>query len=283
MLRTTVSRSGGEPDEISAGAGIGYFSLVLNIGEGLGRGIVGGPSTLTEAIAVALGDSLHLGAEVQEIVHRSDSVVVRYREGDTDHEVEARTVVLATTAGVAHRVGVDLPGDIREALGNVRYGPHVSSAFLTDETTPRTWDDVYAVTAPKRSFAIALNQASIVRGQESTRHPGGSLMTFAPAHLGVALLDKSDEEIAELHLRDLDEALGGGVADHVVESRSARWVEGSPYCFPGRGALQPALTRRGGRVFLAGDFLGTLYTETAITTGFAAAQEAMSVVSTDRR
>ncbi|WP_440712560.1 flavin monoamine oxidase family protein [Gordonia sp. FQ] len=283
MLRTTVSRSGGEPDEISAGAGIGYFSLVLNIGEGLGRGIVGGPSTLTEAIAVALGDSLHLGAEVQEIVHRSDSVVVRYREGDTDHEVEARTVVLATTAGVAHRVGVDLPGDIREALGNVRYGPHVSSAFLTDETTPRTWDDVYAVTAPKRSFAIALNQASIVRGQESTRQPGGSLMTFAPAHLGVALLDKSDEEIAELHLRDLDEALGGGVADHVVESRSARWAEGSPYCFPGRGALQPALTRRGGRVFLAGDFLGTLYTETAITTGFAAAQEAMSVVSTDRR
>ena len=47
-------------DEISAGAGIGYFSLVLNSGEGLGRGIVGGPSTLTEAIAVAAGDCVNV-------------------------------------------------------------------------------------------------------------------------------------------------------------------------------------------------------------------------------
>lgn len=283
MLRTTVSRSGGEPDEISAGAGIGYFSLVLNIGEGLGRGVVGGPSTLTEAIAVALGDRVRLGAEVREIAHRSDSVVVRYRQNDADHEVEARTVVLATTAGVAHRIAVDLPEDIRDALAHVRYGPHVSSAFLTNETTPQRWDDIYAVTTPKRSFAVALNQASIVRGQESARQPGGSLMTFAPAHLGVALLDKTDDEVVQTHLRDLDAAFGGGVAELVVEGHASRWVEGSPYCFPGRGALQPALMRRGSRVFLAGDFLGTLYTETAISTGLSAAQEAMSVVSTGRR
>jgi len=283
MLRTTVSRSGGEPDEISAGAGIGYFSLVLNIGEGLGRGIVGGPSTLTEAIALALGDRVQLGAEVQEIVHTSDSVIVRYRQDDVDREVEARAAVLATTAGVAHRVAVDLPEDIRDALADVRYGPHVSSAFLTNETAPQKWDDIYAITTPKRSFAVVLNQASIVRAQESARQPGGSLMTFAPAHLGSALLDKTDEEVVAAHLRDLDEALGGGVADLVVESHASRWAEGSPYCFPGRGGLQPALMRRGSRVFLAGDFLGTLYTETAITTGFSAAQDAMSVVSTGRR
>ena len=36
----------------------------------------------------------------------------------------------------------------------------------------------------------------------------------------------------------------------------------------GRAKLQPTLTRgSGGRVFLAGDYLGTLYTESAITTG----------------
>jgi oxygen-dependent protoporphyrinogen oxidase len=37
------------------------------------------------------------------------------------------------------------------------------------------------------------------------------------------------------------------------------------------------------RVFLAGDFLGTLYTESSITTGFSAAQEAASVLATDRQ
>ncbi len=140
LFQTTVTRSGGDMGDISAGAGIGYFSLVWNVGQGLNRGIVGGPSTLTEAVAVALGERVKFGADVQEIVHRADSVVVRYRQDGADHEVEARCVVLATPATVAHRVAVDLPEDIRDALGKVVYGPHVSSAFLTDETTARPWD-----------------------------------------------------------------------------------------------------------------------------------------------
>jgi protoporphyrinogen/coproporphyrinogen III oxidase len=41
--------------------------------------------------------------------------------------------------------------------------------------------------------------------------------------------------------------------------------------------------RRGSRVLLAGDYLGTLYTETAIQTGFSAAQEALSMLATDRQ
>ncbi|MCZ9342603.1 amine oxidase, partial [Streptomyces sp. TRM76130] len=52
---------------------------------------------------------------------------------------------------------------------------------------------------------------------------------------------------------------------------------------PGRGKLQRTLTRRSGRVLLAGDYLGTLYTETAIQTGLSAAQEARSLLATDRR
>jgi oxygen-dependent protoporphyrinogen oxidase len=41
--------------------------------------------------------------------------------------------------------------------------------------------------------------------------------------------------------------------------------------------------RRSSRVFLAGDYLGTLYTETAITTGFSAAQEVVSLLGTERQ
>ena len=41
--------------------------------------------------------------------------------------------------------------------------------------------------------------------------------------------------------------------------------------------------RRASRVFLAGDYLGTLYTESAITTGFSAAQEAASLLATQRQ
>lgn len=283
LFRTTVTRSAGNMDEISAGAGIGYFSLVLGFGQGLSRGIVGGPSTLTESIAVSLGDRVQLGAEVQEVVHKEDSVIVRYRQGGRDHEVEARAVVLATTADVSHRIGVDLPDEVRDALGQIKYGPHVSSAFLTNETSERPWDDIYAIAAPKRSFAIALNQASIVRGTESVRQPGGSFMTFSPARLGQALLDKSDDEVVRTHLADLEQILGPGFSDTVVEAQAARWKNASPFCFPGRAKLQPTLTRGTNRVFLAGDYLGTLYTETSITSGFSAAQEVTSLLATHRQ
>jgi protoporphyrinogen/coproporphyrinogen III oxidase len=142
---------------------------------------------------------------------------------------------------------------------------------------------LYAIACPKRSFAIALNQASIVRGTESVRQPGGSMMTFSSAGLGRALLDMSDEEIVDTHLADLDQVLGSGFAGTVVEAKPSRWKDGSPYCFPGRGELQPTLMRRSSRVFLAGDYLGSLYTESAITTGFSAAQEAASLLATDRQ
>ena len=44
-----------------------------------------------------------------------------------------------------------------------------------------------------------------------------------------------------------------------------------PYVAPGRSALQPALEKRLGRLHLAGDYLGGVYTETAIESGGRAA------------
>ena len=283
LFYPTVTRSAADPDQISAGAGIGYFSLVWNIGQGLSRNIVGGPSTLTQGIAAALGDRVQLGAEVVEVFHKQRSVVVRYRQDGVDKEVEARCVVLATPATVSHRVAVDLPQDVREALGKIIYGPYVSAAFLTDESTPQPWDDAYGIATPKRSFNVVLNQSSLVRGSEQVRQPGSSIMTFSPASLARRLLEKSDEEILRIYTDDLDQVLGSGFGGSVVESQVQRWETGAPYCFPGRGALQPALMRRGSRVFLAGDYLGTLYTETAIQTAFSAAQEAASLLATERQ
>jgi hypothetical protein len=49
---------------------------------------------------------------------------------------------------------------------------------------------------------------------------------------------------------------------------------GAPYCFPGCGKLQPIPTRPTGRIHLAGDYLGTLCSETAIASGMAAATAA---------
>lgn len=283
IFDVTVTRCTGSVDDISAGTGIGYFSLVLGIGAGLNRGILGGPSTLVETIAAALGDRVQRGAEVVEVVPRKSSVVVRYRQHGSDHEVEARTVVMATTASVTNRVTKDLPVDLREALGQIKYGNHVVTSVLTNETTPKRWDDVYCIAAPKRSFSILTNQSNIVRGSESERQPGSTFMVFSPGRKGAALIDKPDEEIVDIHLRDMHEVLGEGFRAAVEEAETWRLPEGAPYCFPGRGKLQATLLRGTDRIKLAGDYLGTMYTETSIATGFQAAQDAISLLATEKQ
>lgn len=283
IFDVTVTRSTGSVDEISAGTGIGYFSLVLGIGAGLNRGVVGGPSTMTETIAASLGDRIQLGAEVVEVIPKKDSVVVRYRQDGVDLEVEARTVVMASTATVTNRVTKDLPEDLRDALGQIKYGNHVVTSVLTNETTRKRWDDVYCIAAPKRSFSILTNQASIVRGSEAERQPGSSFMVFSPGVKGAAIIDKSDQEITDIHLKDMDHVLGEGFSDVVEEAEPWRLPEGAPYCFPGRGKLQSTLLQGTPRIKLAGDYLGTMYTETSIATGFQAAQDAISVLATENQ
>ena len=235
LFYPTVTRSAADPHEISAGAGIGYFSLVWNIGQGLNRGIIGGPSTLTQGSPPPSAIACSSRPRSSRSCTRSDSVVVRYRQNGVDHEVEGRCVVLATPATVSHRVAVDLPADIRDALGKVVYGPYVSAAFLTDEATPQPWDAAYGIATPKRSFNIVLNQSSLVRGGETARQPGSSIMTFSPAGLARALLPKTDEEILRTYTDDLDQVLGNGFGESVVEAQVQRWETGAPYCFPGRG------------------------------------------------
>lgn len=275
-----VMRSAADPDQLSAGAGIGYFSLIWDIGQGLGRAVVGGASTLTEGIAQTIRDRIENDARVDEVVQNRDHVLVRYTRGGVAHEVQARTAVMATPAPITHRAAVNLPEDLRDALSQVKYGPHVSGAFLTNETSPMPYDGTYGIATANKSFTVALNQGNLVRGRESSRQPGGSMMTFSPASLGRRLFDLDEDTITATYLKDLDDIFPG-FGSSVTESRIEKFEFGSPYCFPGRARLQPVLTRPSSRVFLAGDYLGTLYTETAISSGFTAAQEAASLLSTE--
>lgn len=59
-----------------------------------------------------------------------------------------------------------------------------------------------------------------------------------------------------------------GIVEETVLLRLPRML---PYAAPGRSALQPALEQPLGRIHLAGDYLGGVYTETAIQTGESAA------------
>lgn len=278
MFRPTVTRSAGSPEQVSAGAGIGYFRLVWDRNSGLSRNIVGGSAALTEAIAAGLGPRVVLGAKVLEAVQIKDRVSVRYRHGNAEEKVLAGHCVLATPAPIARQIAIGLASETAEALGKVVYGPYVSAAFLTNETEPQLWDRCYAIATPKRAFNVFFNMTSLARSHERERQPGSSIMVFSPAALAAALLDLDNSEIIDRYLRDLDDIFPG-FSGHVIEAHVRRWPLGLAYCFPGRGRIQEALTRPAERIHLAGDYLGTFYSETAVETGWRAANTILRALS----
>lgn len=272
LYRPTVTRSTAEPEEIAAGHGVGYFHLVWRKGEGLSRNVPGGPSLFIAALAQPLGDRLVTGAPVREVIQHPDRVVVRYERAGRQEEVEARGAVIATPAFVTAAIVKALPPDALAALESIPYGPYVVVAFLTAEREATRWDGLYAIATPGRAFNMIFNVANVVRGP-GARRPGGSLMLYAGGRrLAAPLLELSDDEIVAQYLEGLDAVFPEARAT-VVEALVRRLPRALPYPYPGRYRIQPALDRPLGRIALAGDYLGNLYSETAIQTGLAAAAQ----------
>jgi oxygen-dependent protoporphyrinogen oxidase len=265
IFRPTIQRSSGEPEQVSAGYGIGYFQLIWDRKGGLTRNVLGGSARLPEAIAAALGGRVRTGARVDRVVPDGDGVTIH----SGSEQIRARFAVVATPAFSAGEILEGIPPETTDALGRVAYGPYVVGALLTDEPGRMPYDGIYAVATPKTSFNMLFNTANVTRGP-GAREPGGTLMVYSAAGLADALWDRNDEEVARIYADDIARIFPA-VAGHVREVRIRRWPHGLPHPRPGRHLLQPALERPLGNVFLAGDYLGTFYVETAVATGTAAA------------
>jgi oxygen-dependent protoporphyrinogen oxidase len=270
LFRTTVIRSTAEPEEISAGQGIGYFALVWAAGGGLSRNIVGGAGVLVDGIAAELGDKVATGCEVTEVTPGADAVTVSYTRDGAAEQVTTRQVVVATRAFEAAAIVRGLPDDTQHALEAIPCGPTVVMAVLTDERGPMPWDGIYALATPKRSFNMLFNIANVAHARPGHRRSGGSLMMYRSAHGAVPLLERPAGEVERAFLDDLY-AIFPQARGHVRETQLLKLPRMLPYPAPGRAALQPALDRPLGRVHLAGDYLGGVYSDTAIASGQEAA------------
>ena len=214
LFYPTVTRSAADPDEISAGAGIGYFSLVWNIGQGLNRGIVGGP------VHPDPGDRRRPGRAAcssRPRSWRSSTPSARSSSGTgrTAWTTRSRRGASCWRRRRRRATGSPWTSPPTSATRSARSSTARTSARRSSPRkpprsrgTPRT-----ASPRPKRSFNIVLNQSSLVRGGETARQPGSSIMAFSPAGLASALLPKTDEEILRTYTDDLNQVLGKGFGD----------------------------------------------------------------------
>ena len=101
-------------------------------------------------------------------------MVVSYTKDGVDHEIKARTAVMATPAPITHRLAVNLPAELRDALSKILYGPHVAGAFLTNETTPMPYDNTYGIAAAHKSFASRSTRATWSAAARPSGHPAAA-------------------------------------------------------------------------------------------------------------
>jgi oxygen-dependent protoporphyrinogen oxidase len=279
LLNPTVLRCAAEMDEQSAGSGVAMYAFNWMKKTSMTDNIVGGSSTLPEAMALELGPRVRRGARVREIARTGAGVRVSFDRDGEQQDVEARYVIVATPAYVTADLLVDADRELAAALRKIRYGPSVVTSFLTGETSAQPWDDCYAIATPKQDINMIFNQASVRRGMELERQPGGSIMAYSMASQARRLMELDDADIAERH-RDAVDRVFPGFAELVREAKVKRWSATSSYLFPGRARLQATLTKPQDRIFLAGDYLGWPRAETAARTGLAAAQDVLSSVTT---
>jgi oxygen-dependent protoporphyrinogen oxidase len=207
IFRCAARRSAGEPDELSAGAGLSLFGTIWvgKSSDSAGntwRNIRGGSGRMGEAAQEWLGDRAWLETTVLSIEDRGDDAVVTLRRGGREERVLARHVVLATPAPVARGLVSGLPAEVDQSLGSISYGPFVSMAVLTGGEGPMPWDSVYALATPSMEFNMLFNHANPVTAQSA--HPaGGSFMVYAAGQPARELLALEPERITERFLADL--------------------------------------------------------------------------------
>ena len=273
IFSCAAHRATAELDQLSARCGIGLFALVWG-GQGslIARNLLGGAGQLPAALGRELGDRARTDSRVHAI--RPDGAELVVHSGD--EEIRARQVIVAAQAPHAAPLVAPVAAQAAAALAQLTYGPFLSVAVETSETTAMPYDDVYAVATPGRVFDMFTNQAHALRAGGPRRH-GGSLMLFAGAQPAAALMRERDEVIVERFLADLHELYAqtrGVIADATVH----RWELGNVYAHPGRGRLQAALDGALGtyeNLHLAGDYFAELGNmEAAARTGLAAAERA---------
>ena len=269
MFRCTLTRSSGEPEELAAGYGVGYFHLVWDRSSGLSRGIIGGPSTMIERLA-SMVPEVRTGARVtlveESARRRPGRGGGRRRNAEIDgRRRRARRAGAGrrrSGAGPARRDGGGAPRGALRAVRRRRLPRRGQGAL--------PWDGLYAVATPGRSFGMAYNIGNVQQQPGAPRPAHGTVMVYAAADLGARLLLEDDETIARRFRDDLC-AVFPEVTRRIGDIVIQRWPRGIPFAHVGRGRLQAALTRPLGRLHLVGDYLGTRYVETCAENAEAAA------------
>jgi oxygen-dependent protoporphyrinogen oxidase len=251
-------------EETSRACALAVLAMTAN-GRSKELTLARGNDSLPRAMAARV--DVKLEAPVQAIEAAPDGVTVRL-SGETVH---ADAVVLATTASVA--AGIYRAGDqIERELMATPYG----SVIKVGLATKRDWShdpglgNVWAMMIPRgaRREIVSVTIES-AKDPERVARGGEMLNLFVTADNAERMMDWPDEQVENAVAADVERLFPGAFAAKQF-TRVVRWREGMPKSPVGRARALAEYRRtrpRDARVWLAGDYMGMPWLESAIETG----------------
>ncbi len=269
----SISGTGIDAATVSGRIGLGYAIHLFggDVNHTL-KQVVGGTQSLAEALVASLGEErVLLGATVDQVKCVAGGVSVTYTRQRVSTEVVARSCILAVPPEAVLHTVQGLTSEKTAALERMLPpSPLISTAWLTNETSPMPWDDLLMTPViDELSFEQVSNNAYFLRRQHvGPRQAGGCVITVSGGDRAEQLSGLSDDEVRRRIGDDL--ALVFPSAASVLadaEVRVARW-QGLPAFKPNysrdRGPLRSPL----GPIHFCGDYTAQPGTPGAVGSGY---------------
>lgn len=251
-------------EETSRACALAVLAVTAN-GRSKDMTLARGNDSLLRAMAARV--DVKLEAPVQAVEASPNGVTVRL-SGETVH---ADAVVLATTASAA--AGIYRAGDrIERELMATPYG----SVIKVGLATKRNWSNdpglgnVWAMMIPRgeRRQIVSVTIES-AKDPERVLKGGEMLNLFVAPDNAERMMEWPDEQVVSAVADDVERLFPGAFAAQQF-TRVVRWREGMPKSPVGRARALAEYRRtrpRDATVWLAGDYMGMPYLESAIETG----------------
>lgn len=275
IIKAAVRRSGGEPAQLTAGAGRDQFSLTFSgRSSRLTNGIIGGTARFTDALAARCGAQISCGTAVVEVRQSAPNgpFMVRTSAGGS---FQGRRAIIATRADQLAGIDTDLAPSIRDGLRSITFGPYTVVSFITEPTTPLARHLYAMVMADPDGPNMVFHLSNLLGNDSDGKRRAQSFMAYASAGRARELDGLDDAQITWLFTEAINKYLPG-FADVVAHSRVVRWPAGLPIIGTATARFLRDLSAEHGGLLLAGDyFSGSGGLEAAFASGRAAARRAI--------
>ncbi|MCP4694021.1 MAG: FAD-dependent oxidoreductase, partial [Desulfobacterales bacterium] len=258
---------------------------------------VNGITEITDAIALQLGDTIRLNAEVDAVSGADDLYVVNYTDQDgINRFLCASLVVMAVPSPIASRIAAPvLDAERKELLAKIEFSPYITAALFSDAPI---FTSAFDLSVPDGYFFTDIYDATWVR-----RHYDSAAGDVADGHVASVyiapasyrdseLTGMTDNQILDRIFKDWREIFSGAdtryIAGDIEDMVTGHDIHRFTYAYPvmtegSHARLKRLNTINTGDFLLAGDYLIYPTYEDAAVSGLAAAQKARDELERRRK